>query len=83
LSYESVDSQPMAILHQYVSGVTELGFLALTLARQQPLGIGAGLVRFVAAPFAMNANARIAVYTARASAAVIGSSGRPIADRRS
>jgi len=41
-----VDREPVAILHQHVSGVAELGFLA-TLAGQQRLRIGSGLVGIV------------------------------------
>ena len=43
-----------------MSGVTELGLLALTLTGQQRFGNGGGLVRFVAASFAMKIDARIA-----------------------
>jgi hypothetical protein len=60
LSYTAIDGQAVAVFHQYVSGVTELGLLALTLAGQQRLGVSGGLVRVFAAPFAMKVDPRVA-----------------------
>ena len=58
--YAAVDRQPVAILHQHMAGVTELGLFAFPLARHEGLRIGSGLVGIVAAPFAMKVHARIA-----------------------
>src|SRR5215472_1822659 len=60
LGYAAVDRQPVAILHQHMSGVTELGLFALPLARQQGLWICSRLVGIVAAPLAMKVHAWIA-----------------------
>src|SRR6202140_1372851 len=51
--------QPVAIVHQYVAGVTQLCFLARALARQQRLRIGRGLMRRVAPLLAMTVHSRI------------------------
>src|ERR1700684_2625226 len=48
LSYTAVERQAVTVFHQHVSGVTELGLLALTLAGQQRFGVGGGLVGVVA-----------------------------------
>ena len=58
--YAAVDRQPIAIFHQHVARITELGFLARPLAGQPGGGIGGGLVRIVAAPFAVEVDARVA-----------------------
>src|SRR5271169_5138944 len=60
LCYAAVDRQAVAVFHQHVAGVAELGPLALTLASQQRLRIGGGLVGRVAAPLAVKVDARIA-----------------------
>ena len=60
LSHTTVNCQAITVLHQHVSGVTELGLLALTLTGQQRLGIGSGLVGVVAASFAMKVDPRVA-----------------------
>ena len=60
LGYAAVDHQPVAILHQHMAGVAELGFLAGTLARQPGLGVGRRLVGIVAALLAVKVDARIA-----------------------
>jgi len=38
---------PVAVLHQQVAGVTQLGFLAAAFARQQRIQIGGRLMRWV------------------------------------
>ena len=39
LSYTAVDRQAVAIFHQHVTRIAELGFLALTFASQQGCGV--------------------------------------------
>src|SRR5689334_20178073 len=56
----AVDRQAMAILHQHVARVAQLGFLARPLTRQACLGISGGLVGVVAAPLAVKVHAGIA-----------------------
>jgi hypothetical protein len=47
LKYFRVHVQSIAIFHQQVPAVTQLGLLAPALARQQGLGIGLGFVRSI------------------------------------
>src|SRR5208282_1687743 len=60
LSYPAVDRQPVAILHQHVTGVAELGLLARALAGQARLGIGSRLVGVIGARFAVKVDAGVA-----------------------
>src|SRR5712691_12383311 len=56
----AIDRDPVAVLHQHVPGVAQLGFLARTLARQPRLGVGGRLMGIVAALLAMKVNRGIA-----------------------
>ena len=60
LGHTALDRNPVAILHQHVAGVTELGLLARALAGQAGLGIGGGLVGGIGAPFAVEVDAGVA-----------------------
>src|SRR5208337_3170794 len=60
LGYAASDRNAVAVLHQHVSGVAELGLLACTLAGQAGLGIGGRLVSGVAAPLTVEVNAGVA-----------------------
>jgi hypothetical protein len=60
LGHATVDRNSVAILHQHVTGVAELGLLARALAGQAGLGIGGRLVSVVAASLAMEVHARVA-----------------------
>ncbi len=53
-------NQPVAVFHQHVSRVTQLGFLALTLLRQPRVGIRRGLMRFVRPLLPVKVHRRIA-----------------------
>ena len=60
LGHAAVDRDAVAVLHQHVAGVAELGLLARALAGQASLGIGGLLVGEVAAPFTVKVDAGIA-----------------------
>jgi hypothetical protein len=60
LGHAAVDREAVAVLHQHVAGVAELGLLARTLAGQAGLGIGGRLVGEVAAPLTVKVDAGIA-----------------------
>jgi hypothetical protein len=53
LGHAAVDRDAVAVLHQHVAGIAELGLLARALAGQAGLGIGGRLVGEVAAPLAV------------------------------
>ena len=53
LGHATVNRDAVAVLHQHVPGVAQLGFLARTLARQPRFGVGGRLMRGIAAPLAM------------------------------
>src|SRR5438105_3739908 len=69
-----VDDQPVAVLHQNVPRVVELGLLGVALARQASLGIGDRGVGGVAALLAPVVDVRVATTTTsgRAAVAVLG-----------
>ena len=60
LGHATVDRNSVAILHQHVTGVAELGLLARALAGQAGLGIGGGLVGGIGAPFSVEVDAGVA-----------------------
>ena len=52
--------QPVAVLHQHVSLIAQLGFLARSFPVEPRLRIGLGLVRLVAALLAVEVHRRVA-----------------------
>ena len=51
--------QPLAIVHQHVPGIAELGLLARSLARQPSFGVGGRLMGIVGAPLAVKVDAGV------------------------
>src|SRR5216684_3830362 len=64
--HSAIDRDTVAVLHQHVPRVAELGFLARTLTCQPRLGVGRRLMGHVAALLAMKVNRGIARVIGRA-----------------
>ena len=56
-----IDQQPIAVLHQRMGSVTQLGLFAFSLFVQPCIRISVGFVRLVRSPLAMKINTAIAV----------------------
>ena len=69
--HATVDRQAIAILHQHMPRVGQLGLLARTLAGQPRLGVGGRLVGLVAAALTVEINRGIARVIGGRFAAVI------------
>lgn len=69
---EDVDAQPIAVLHEHMPAIAELGRLAVALAHESRLGIGRALMRGVRALLALEVDHPGAVITVLGRGAILG-----------
>lgn len=69
---DDIDTQSVAILHEHMPAVAELGRLALALSQESRLGIGRALMRGIRALLAFEVDHTRAVVTVLGRAAILG-----------